>query len=63
MTDSHPASHVAIAYVAYAVATYYVVQVIILAVYLGNGTNVMAHGYYGTLIGSHRWWIDTCWFQ
>jgi len=28
-----------------------------IAVYLGNGTR-QAHDYYGTLIGSHGWWID-----
>ena len=33
-----------------------------IAVCLGNGTR-QAHGSYGTLIGSHRWQIDTCGFQ
>jgi len=32
------------------------------AVYLGNGTK-QAHGYYGTLTGSHRRRIDTCRFR
>jgi len=33
-----------------------------IAVYLGNGTRY-THGCYGTLIGSHRWWIDPCRFR
>ena len=33
-----------------------------IAVYLGNGTR-QSHGCYGTLIGNHRWWIDTCPFR
>jgi len=33
-----------------------------IAVYLGNGAR-QVDGYYGTLIGNHRWWIDTCRFR
>ena len=33
-----------------------------ITVYLGNGTR-WANGYYGTLIRSHRWRIDTCRFR
>ena len=33
-----------------------------IVLYLGNGTR-WAHGYYGTLIGSHRWRIDTWRFR
>jgi len=33
-----------------------------IAVYIGNGARCV-HGYYGTLIGSHRWLINTCQFR